>query len=70
MIPLEKDEAVAPFGELPRHEVVAGMEAGQPREVGEARVGRQYQDQHRSGLQAVVEEVADGPAAEDDLPHL
>ena len=68
--PVGEDEAVAPFGELPGHEVVAGMEAGQAREVGKARIGRQYQNQHRSGLQAVVEEVADGPAAEDDLPHL
>ena len=61
---------MAPLGELPGHEVVAGMEAGQAREVREAGIGREDQDEHRPGLQAVVEEVAERAAAEDDLADL
>ena len=40
------------------HEVVAGVEAGEARKVGEARVRRQHQDQHGARLKEVVENVA------------
>ena len=61
---------MAALGELTGHEVVAGVEAGQAGEVGERRVGGQNEDEHRSGLEAVVEDVAHGPAAEHDLADL
>ena len=38
--PVGEHEPVAALGELPGHEVVAGVEAGQTREVGKAGVGR------------------------------
>ena len=54
-------EAIALGGELAGNEPVAGQEEGQPREVGERRVGRQQQDEHGHGLDLVVHE----PVAED-----
>ena len=61
---VREHEPVAALGQLLRHEVVAGVEAGEAREVGEARVRRQHEDQHRAGLQTEEQEVAGGAAAE------
>ena len=52
-------EAVAALGELAGQEAVAGLEAGQAGEVGEARVGGHDEDEHRAGLQRVEEHVAE-----------
>ena len=48
-------QPVAPVRELPGDEAVAREERREPREVGEARVGGQDQDQHRHALDGVVE---------------
>jgi hypothetical protein len=48
--PVREDEPVASLRELPRHEVVAGVEGGQPREVGKRRVRGQHEDEHRRRL--------------------
>jgi hypothetical protein len=57
--PVREHESVAALGELARHEVVLGVEAREPRKVGEARVGREHEDQHRARLQAVEQDVAE-----------
>ena len=59
-------EAVALVHELPRQVPVARDDRRQPREVGVRRVGREHEDQHRRGLQQVV----DGAVAEDRAPEL
>ena len=60
---VREHEPVPALGELARHEVVLGVEAREPREVGEARVRGEHEDEHRAGLQPVEEHVADGAAA-------
>ena len=51
-------QAVALGGELTWDEPVAGEEEREAREVGERRVGRQEQDQHRHELDLVIEAAA------------
>ena len=63
--PVREHEAVAALRELTRHEVVFGVEAREAREIGEARVGGQHEDQHRADLQGVEEHVAQRSAAVD-----
>ena len=58
------------LGELAGHEVVAGVEAGQPREVSKAGVGGQDENEHRARLKAVEEHVACRAGAEDELADL
>ena len=70
MMPFENTSRWPALGELAGHEVVAGVEAGQPGEVGEARVGREHEDEHRAGLQRVVEDVAERAAAVHELADL
>ena len=48
-------QALAPEGESTRHEAVAGQDRGEPREVSEARVGRQDQDTRGGQLEDVVD---------------
>ncbi len=58
------------LGHLPREEAVIRLEAGQPREVGEAGVGRHHQDQHRAGLEGVVEDLPERAVPVDLLADL
>ena len=67
---VREHEAMPALGELAGHEVVAGVERGQPREVGEARVGGEHEDEHRAGLEAVVEDVAEQSSTVGELADL
>ena len=64
MIPLEKDEAVAPPGQLAGQERVAGHEAGEEREPVEAGVAAGVEHEQGGGLDDVEEGPADHAAAE------
>ena len=64
---VREDQSVPALRELARHEGVAGVEAGQPREVGERRVGRQDQDQRRADLEHEEEEPPHRAGAVDGL---
>ena len=68
--PVGVDETVPALRHLPREEAVAGLEAGEAREVREAGVGRHHEDQHRPGLERVVQDLAEGPAAVHRLTDL
>ena len=67
---VREHEPVAALGELPRQEAVAGLEAGEAREVGEAGVGGQHEDQHGGGLEREAQHLADGAGAVDGLADL
>ena len=53
---VREGEPVAAVRELARDEPVPGEERGEPREVREARVGGQDEDQHRHALDQVVDQ--------------
>ena len=55
---VREGEPVALVHELPRQVAVARDDRRQPREVGVRRVRRQHEDQHRRGLQQVVDDAA------------
>ena len=63
-------QPVPALGELLGHEVVAGVEAGQPGEVGEAGVGGEDEDQHGAGLEDGEEHAAHGAGPEHRLADL
>ena len=69
-MPLEKTRRWPSLGELAGHEVVAGVEAGQPGEVGEAGVGRQDEDEHGAGLERVEQRPTERAGAVDEVPDL
>ena len=52
--PVREHEAMTTLRQLARHERVAGVEAREPREIGERRVGREDQDQCRGDSQRKV----------------
>ena len=59
--PVREDEPVAALGELARHEVVARVEAREAREVGEAGVRGEDQDERGAGLQHEVQDGSEAP---------
>ncbi len=67
-MPLENTRRSPCVRELARDEPVAGQEVGEPREVGERRVGGQQQDERGHGLDLVVHEAVAEDAA-GDLRH-
>ena len=64
--PVGEHQPVAPGGQPPWHEVVAGVKGRQPGEVGEACVGRQDED-HRSPLERIEERLADHTVPVDEV---
>ena len=68
--PVRENEPMAALRELAGHEVVTGVEGREAGKVGKARIGREHEDEHRAGLQAVVEDVAERAAAVGELADL
>ncbi len=68
--PVREHQPVAPPGELPGQEVVAGLKVGEPREVGEARVRSKDQDQHCRCLEREEQRPSQWAGAVDDLADL
>ncbi len=63
-------EAVAALGQLAGQEAVGRLERRQPREVGEAGVGGEDEDERRRRLQRVEQHVADHAVAEHEATDL
>ena len=68
--PVREHEAMPAFGELAGHEVVAGVEAREPGEIGEAGISGEHEDHHGARLQRVVHHVAERALAVDEFADL
>src|SRR6266511_993362 len=68
--PVREHQAMPAIGEMTRHEVVFRVEARETGKVGEARVRREHEDQHRSRLEPVEEHVTECAAPIDETTDL